>query len=117
MTPTESHRNLTSKQLRVTFLEHPKRNNQDWANRWGITKERVRQLRKSLGLAPSSQILRQIRAEDKAKADAAKAVEAARLSDRICPVDGAPVPVRRDLTCSSDCAQRYRSTFIHRVKR
>ena len=117
MTPTESRTGLTSNQLRSAFKQHPKRNNQEWANLWGISKEAVRKLRKTRGLAPTSQILRQIRAEEHAKKNAAKAVEAALLSDRMCPVDGALVPVRRKLTCSSKCAQVYRSTFVHRVTR
>ncbi len=105
------------KEQRAAFRSEPSKTNQGWATEWGISRERVRQLRKALGLAPSSQIQRQIRAEKKARDDAAKAIDKARLSDRICPVDAAPVPVSRDLTCSSKCAGVYRSTFLYRVNR
>lgn len=104
-------------QQKAWFRQYPTRTNQDWATEWGISRERVRQLRKALGLAPSSQIRRLLRAEAKARADAQKAIDKARLSDRICPVDSAPVPVSRKLTCSSKCAGVYRSTFTYRVTR
>ena len=117
MTQSSSRGAPPVKEQRLAFRAEPTKSNQDWATEWGISRERVRQLRKQLGLAPSSQIQRQIRAEEKARVDAAKAIDKARLSDRICPVDAAPVPVSRDLTCSSKCAGVYRSTFRYRVNR
>ncbi len=102
---------------RASFRQHPTRTNQEWADDWGVSREYVRRLRKALGFAPTSQILRQVRAEQRARAEAVKAIAAAQLSDRVCPVDGAPVPVSRKLTCSSECAGVYRSTFTYRVKR
>ena len=117
MTQSSSQGAPPVKEQRAAFRQHPQRSNQEWATEWGISRERVRQLRKQLGLAPSSQIARQVRAEHKARQQAEKAIERARLSDRICPVDAAPVPVSRDLTCSAKCAATYRATFRYRVTR
>ena len=117
MNPPRSRKTPSVNIIRQQFRKHPVRSNQQWADEWGISRERVRQLRSELGLPPFSQIARQIRAEQRATRAAEESLRKSRLSDRVCPVDGALVPVSRDLTCSSGCAEVYRSTFTHRVSR
>ena len=117
MTPPQSRKSPPVNDLPALFKKHPIRSNQEWADLWDISRERVRQLRKEVGLPPFSQIARQIRAEQKQLRAAEESARRSRLSDRVCPVDGSLVPVSRDLTCSPECAHTYRSTFTHRVDR
>lgn len=105
------------KRLRVLFRQHPSRSNQDWADEWGVTRERVRQIRSELGLPPFSQIRRQISAENRERRRADEAMRRARLSDRLCPVCQGLVPVLRRLTCSPKCAHLYRTVWKYRAKR
>jgi len=117
MTPPQSRKAPPVNTLPGLFKKHPIRSNQEWAPEWGISRERVRQLRVELGLPPFSKIARQIRAEQRQLRAAEETARRSRLSVRVCPVDGSLVPVSRDLTCSSECAEVYRSTFVHRVQR
>ena len=103
--------------MRRDLNRNSRRPNSYFAKKWGVSRERVRQLRCRLGFPPSSVIQTAVRAEAQAKKAAERAKMEATLSDRLCPVDGKPVPMLRRTTCSSECAELYRGNSRYRYQK
>lgn len=103
-------------EIKRLVKRYPFRSNQEWASEWGVSRERVRQLRARLGLQTASDALTERRALTQAK----RAKDRERLERKIkptpCPVCGGPVPGTRQTTCSPGCAKAYSGNSKYRYK-
>ena len=115
--PTERRKTPPVSVMRRDLNRNTRRPNSYFAKKWGVSRERVRQLRSRLGFPASSVIQAAVRDEAKATKAAERAKMEATLSDRICPVDGKPVPMLRRTTCSTECATLYRGNSRYRYKK
>ncbi len=100
--------------MRRAIRRNPRATNVEWAEKWGVSRERVRQIRIRLGLPASSIVQKELRKSRVKQKEAERMRREAVLSDRLCPVDGLPVPEIRLTTCSSVCAREYRSNSKYR---
>ncbi len=103
--------------MRRDLGRNSRRPNSYFAKKWGVSRERVRQLRAQLGFPASSVIQTAVQTEMKATRAADRAKLEATLSDRFCPVCDSPVPVLRRTTCSTGCATLYRGNSRYRYQK
>lgn len=117
--PTSQRPSL--EEIRRLMRRHPEVPNAEWARRWGISRERVRQLRLKLKL-PASADLRQ-RAREKRRSEILverelrRQIMAAQTKPDPCPVCGGRVSGLRQVTCSPGCAERYAGNSKYRWRR
>lgn len=102
--------------MRRAFLRDPSRPNTEWAREWGISRERVRQIREKLGLEPVSTYQAREREQIREQQEQERQKLEAAFSDRECPICGNKVPALRKRTCSSPCAQKWRGNSKYRFR-
>jgi len=109
------------KKIRYQLLRHPEITNAEWGRRWGISRERVRQLRVKLELPTSQSIQADLAVERQRQKEHEKRVREEVLGRQIrpdpCPVCGGKVTMLRKVTCSSGCARRYQANSKYRYRR
>lgn len=101
----QPHRKLPpDEEIMQTILAEPTTSNQELAERWGVSRERVRQKRKALGLPNVTQMTK-----------ARKLMERARQEEfgtQSCIICGKPMKRwridRQWVTCGTKCSKRWR---------
>jgi hypothetical protein len=102
--------------MRRAFSRFPAKANTEWAKEWGISRERVRQIRQNMGFPPVSRSQQEERDRLREEQEAERQARLERLTDRECPVCGSPVPEVRITTCSSPCASKWRGNSKYRFR-